>query len=698
MKYTNFTYLTNTQESLSMIAALWNRVRKIEIKDRYIVCFFLLFCCLTYGVLIPKLGLYWDDFPYTWLGHVLGPSVYYGIFFQERPILGVLYSITAPIFNESILGWQLFAIFTRWLTVLPVFWLMRLVWPENRKEAWWVSLLFLVYPGFSQQWISTLFGRAFLLLVAFLFSLCFMVKGIQDRKHLIWYDLAAFACIIIAHFSSEYYVGLEIIRPLLIFFLPSILMEPLKNRIKQTFLYWLPYLIAILAFGIWRAFFVSETLYGVDLGGQVHNGLGAVLLNLIESMARNAFLGGVYVWIRPFILTFLPEMMRSVLVIYILVVLLIFFLAIFIVNRIKSGAEKPVTKSIDRWGWEAIAIGVISLLTASFPSWAGGLPFSLDYPYDRFSLAMMLSAGLMVTGLFSFIKFPRIRTIGLALIVAFAAGWQVRNADAYRIDWVKLNDLLHQITWRMPDIKPNTILATQNFPLTYYSDNSLTAPINWTYAPDIQGTRIPYLVSYLEVRKNSVFSNFLPNQPAHYPLRKLDFYGNTSDTVVVYKPVLGCLTVLDDKYNNWLSFPYLPDQLQQAIPLSNPDRIIANAARVIKPIPQYFEDRDENTWCYYYEKAELARQTGDWLNVVALWDKSQKGQMVPNQATEYYPFVEGLGMSGKMDQAISLSRKVISIQPGDHNGICQIWGRIEAVNPAIQDVYTRLQKEFRCNQ
>jgi hypothetical protein len=681
-----------------MIAALWNRIRKIEIQDRYIVWFFLLFAWLTYAVLIPRLGLYWDDFPYTWLGHVLGPTVYYGIFYQERPILGVLYSITAPIFKESILGWQIFAVFTRWLTVLPVFWLMRLVWPDRRKEAWWVSLLFLVYPGFSQQWISTLFGRAFLLLVAFMFSSCFMVKGVQERKHLIWYDLAAFACIIIAHFSSEYYVGLEIIRPLLIFFLPSIRTEPLKNRIKKTFLYWLPFLIAILAFGIWRAFFVSEALYAVDLGGQVHNGIGAVLLNLLGAMGRNAFLGGIYVWIRPFILTFLPGMVRSIQAIYILVVLSIFALAIFIVNHIRSYAEKPDGPSANRWGWEAIAVGVISLLTASFPSWAGGLPFSLNYPYDRFSLAMMLSAGLLVTGLFSFIKFPRIRTIGLALIVAFGAGWQVRNADAYRVDWAKLNDLLYQITWRMPDIKPNTILATNEFPLTYYSDNSLTAPLNWTYAPDIQGTQIPYLVSYLEVRKNSVFSNFLSNQPAHYPLRKLDFYGNTSDTVVVYKPDIGCLTVLDEKYNNLISYPGIPNQFAQAIPLSNPGRIITDSKREVKPIPQYFKERSKDTWCYYYEKAELARQDGDWETIQTLWNKAQKEKLTPYLATEYYPFVEGLGMNGKIDEALELSRKAISIRHSDHNGICQIWSRIKGANPSIQDTYTQLWKEFRCNQ
>ena len=42
---------------------------------------------------------------------------------------------------------------------------------EKRRQAFWASMLFAVYPGFSQQWISVIYSEAFIILAAFLASL-----------------------------------------------------------------------------------------------------------------------------------------------------------------------------------------------------------------------------------------------------------------------------------------------------------------------------------------------------------------------------------------------------------------------------------------------------------------------------------------------------------------------------------------------
>ena len=36
----------------------------------------LVLCVLAYGLLIPTLGYYWDDWPYAWINHMFGPGGY----------------------------------------------------------------------------------------------------------------------------------------------------------------------------------------------------------------------------------------------------------------------------------------------------------------------------------------------------------------------------------------------------------------------------------------------------------------------------------------------------------------------------------------------------------------------------------------------------------------------------------------------
>ena len=126
---------------------LRKNLKKIAQNKAFQPLFLLIIAALSYGLFIREVGLYWDDFPYTWFGHVLGPTQYHKVFYDERPFLAPLYNITASIFGESIISWQIFAIILRWLCALCAGWLVRLMWNDKYEEAFVVSLLFLVYPG-----------------------------------------------------------------------------------------------------------------------------------------------------------------------------------------------------------------------------------------------------------------------------------------------------------------------------------------------------------------------------------------------------------------------------------------------------------------------------------------------------------------------------------------------------------------------
>jgi hypothetical protein len=45
------------------------------------------------------------------------------------------------------------------------------------------------------------------------------------------------------------------------------------------------------------------------------------------------------------------------------------------------------------------------------------------------------------------------------------------------------------------------------------------------------------------------------------------------------------------------------------------------------------------TWCTYFEKAELAEQSGQWDEVRGLLDEAQKRGFSPSHGAEYLPFL-----------------------------------------------------------
>lgn len=124
---------------------------------------FLLICLAAYGLLVPWLGFFWDDWPYTWFARTLGPGGLIKALINDRVFLAGIYAVSTTIFGQFPIVWQIFAILTRWLSVLAVWWALRQAWPRQTRQVTWVAILFAVYPGFLQQWISVVYSQAYLL-------------------------------------------------------------------------------------------------------------------------------------------------------------------------------------------------------------------------------------------------------------------------------------------------------------------------------------------------------------------------------------------------------------------------------------------------------------------------------------------------------------------------------------------------------
>ncbi len=171
---------------------------------------------IAYLPLTPDLGVYWDDWPSLWFLHFFGPTIFPKAFAIDRPAQGWLFTLTTSLIGESMIAWQIFGIFARWLCGLTFAWVIGLIWPQRKQLAVIAAALFIVYPGFSQQFIPITYGHQFLVYSAFLASLGCMLLASRRPKRYWQLTLCGLALDTWSMFALEYFFGLELLRPVLL--------------------------------------------------------------------------------------------------------------------------------------------------------------------------------------------------------------------------------------------------------------------------------------------------------------------------------------------------------------------------------------------------------------------------------------------------------------------------------------------------
>ena len=106
---------------------------------------------VTYGVSIPKLGYYHDDWFVLWSGQARGAQSLMALFSTDRPFMGIIYSYVYRLLGDTIINWHVYALLWRLIGGLAFFWILRLIWPDQKYVTTLMTVLFIVYPGFLSQ-------------------------------------------------------------------------------------------------------------------------------------------------------------------------------------------------------------------------------------------------------------------------------------------------------------------------------------------------------------------------------------------------------------------------------------------------------------------------------------------------------------------------------------------------------------------
>lgn len=628
---------------------------------------------LAYGILLDKMGFYWDEWPFLWFNHAFGQAGVLKYFDTLRPFLGYLYAATLPVFGTNPFIWQIFGMITRCLAGLSLWWALRKIWPMRLWTISAVVVLFGLYPSFSQQFISIMWSHLFIILALFFLSIGLMVKSVAVVKQYWFLMIAAVVLSSISIFTTEYFFGLELLRPLILFIIFEETGKSIGQRIRTAIIHWIPYLIMMGIYLYWRIAVYKFPTYQPEFFNNFLANPWIAMINLLIKIGTD---------LKSVIFDSLVRLLQNPIGDgYGLVSIKIYWMLVFIVCVVISGyfyflkPDNDGKVSFRIWPFPILFLGVVGLLFAGIPFMVTSLPVNLGFPNDRFTLPYILGASLLIIGLVELLQSKIFtKAILVGTLVGLSIGVQYQNASSYWNDWNIQNNFLWQMYWRAPAIEPGTLIISEKLPHYFESDNSLTAALNWMYAPDYSGGDLPYLLSYGSVRINTGVLSFNPDTPIHQNYKVTDFHGNTSQAVVLYNKLPGCVRILNAERDKRL--PALPTTILKALPLSRPELISSDPATIFSP-PVFLGQEPIHGWCYYFEKADLAGSHADWEQVANLGDQAFLLENRKNEPEELIIFIEGYAHTGEWEKAVNLTREAFQKDPLLDKSLCLSWGRIE---------------------
>jgi hypothetical protein len=656
----------------------------------YPVALFLL-GLVVYGYALGHLGYFWDDWEVVFLLNARNPALFAGYFAFDRPFAWP-YQVMYAVFGLNPVAWHVATFTMRWGGVFLLYLSLRPVWPRYASYLKWVGALVLLYPGYLQQPISAAYNRHFTAFFLFGLSVFLMVMAVRKPAQAWWLFPVSWITAFVQVFTIEYFTGLELIRPVILWLLLARERgESGRNTLNRAALLEVPYLL-ILGFYFWWRLAIFPTTISVtnyagdfkllqDFSGSFFAGVSTVLTRLVLDLIYASFQVWLSVLGNPDAFTLKSKIAWFAFGLGILLSLIFAFL--FPVHRRSEPADEDAPRS-----W--LLFGLWAFVVSALPVWLTSKQLNARGLWDdRFTLAPMLGAVLLTVGLIIWVIRPRWQRLTLSVLLGLSIVTQVLLVNKYRLDWVEQNNYYWQLAWRAPGLAPQTAVLSLEQPSASIPGYDASFAINVLYDGRVQDHAVPY---WFFTNDRFLNFSFTPGQKISYKDRNLRFSGSTSEAIsIVHQGQDRCLQVLDAPYADE---PFYVAHQEQLVTVSNVSRILSDART--PPSVDVFGPEPPHTWCYYFEKADLARQQQHWDEILQLERQATAAGYSPGWGPEYLPFIEAHAQRGDWARALALSRAAQESISEMEPLLCSTWDRLSKLSGADAVVVGQAQQAFSC--
>jgi hypothetical protein len=617
---------------------------------------------LTYLPLANQLGLFKDDWFLIYDAHSQGSAFFHEIYAIDRPARGYVMQFAYELFGDRILFYHISAYLFRVIAGWAFFLALEMTWGKHRRHHFVAALLFLLYPGFLSQINPIDYQAQILSMSLALVSIAATLTSIQSvgipRKS-VWVALAIVTGIVYPALV-EYAIGLEVLRfGLIVQFALKQKGLTLRQLAGQVARLWVPSLTAPVVFLVWRLFIFESARQSTDVGIQLGQLFASPLTGLwwlvhwAQDILRVTFLA----WAIPFHNLLFGLRLRDT---YIAagVGLLAASLALGGVIRLgradttarEERSPHPAWQKQTMWtGFAAAAIALLPVIIVNRHADFG--------EYTRYAFASAPGVAMLIAALLTFITSARAQFAVVALLTFVASVTHFSNAVRGALETEEVRNFWWQVSWRAPDLQEGVTLVASYPSAPIQEDYFIWGPANLIYRPQPQ-PEIPIEIPLPSaVLTPDVIAQILTGVGEETPLRRGNSLTRAFDRIVFFVQARDntCMRILNG------------DAPELSIYDSERTMLIASRSDLSVILPQgdspappadLFGDEPAHAWCYYYQKADLARQRGDWEEVARLGAEAQKLGLTPNDPIEWMPFLQAYAYLQNQKQVKLLSTRI----------------------------------------
>ncbi|HKM56401.1 MAG TPA: hypothetical protein VJY33_23550, partial [Isosphaeraceae bacterium] len=322
------------------------------------------------------------------------------------------------------------------------------------------------------------------------------------------------------------------------------------------------------------------------------------------------------------------------------VALLVGGLAAALVGVRGWGARKPADS--ERGLRPFIVIGVATLVAVCLLMAVLHRCVALGNVMNRYAYPPAVGCCLFAIGVMSYLP-RRLFVLAVAVLVGSASAANVRNANDYRVAWRRQRAIYWQLAWRAPEIWPETTVVLLS-PLKEQHSNhtALTGALNLAYTAPRERPLLGLghddeTQAWMESGDGAAFLAREPFWVWTLTPRAGPRDGFNHFLALYLDPVSSTLRVLDSKHLEEL--PARAGLAHSAARFSSQDRITGSGPRGI-PTRQLFGPEPAHDWRWYFQRAELARQSGQFGEAAQLGREVLKRDFSTPEPSEWLVFIE----------------------------------------------------------
>jgi hypothetical protein len=641
---------------------------------RYFPHFFLLTLVTTAAYLpyIANLGFYHDDWQYVF-ARSAGQDIKY-FFSVDRPFMGTILAKSAMLLGYKAVLWQLYAFLMRLAGGFAFYLLAEEMLPVKggSRPALLAALLFLVYPGFLMQPSAVSYVPHLLALLLAIVSIYLSVKSLQFQ-HVSWKGLACSSLLVFLSAALvypylailEYFIGLESIRLVLLAARLSNWREK-RARAQNLMLIasraFLP-LLAAAAFLYWRFWVFVPKRVAVD---------SSLVLNLF---AERPFEQGVQFLLdtvnslfQTLILAFVVPLFKGFFGLELWQIILNVLLALIMSFSCWWFLHHKFNDLASGFGWQRswLTIGVVSAVLPLLPPVLLGRPVDLTSDYNRYTLQSIPGVAIALVGLICLLR-DRWRNGLFTLLIAVSMTTQLNNGAHYAQLWGVHREAWQQMVYRVPQLKPGTVLALNLPPGFRFPEGFvISASANLIYIQELPARpTMPAIIG--EILNDSTFPAITAQQTVTRYTKTVPLELDYAHLLVVSQPTPdSCLHLIS---SSAVLAGSEPEIVRLVAPFSHPHQVSDGAPTAQLPAALFGAGKG-NAWCAIYQQADLASQRGDWQTVTRLAEAAKTNNLNPVDPFEWLPFYTAYIKQGNSAQAEIVRLRLIQ-DPGFIHNFCQ---------------------------